>query len=661
MKRFTNRMTAGISAAVIACGALCALPVTAADTAEPLRIEGEDMEGASLWTSIYENQIPGYSGEGFFYLTSDPGTITMTVPEDGMYQIIVHGAQILNQEGRYQTVEVNGSEYHTTVPYTDKWTDFDFGMVRLNKGENTIKFVSKYGYMAIDYVTISPAVFPDLSKATAETCDKDATPETKALMAYLQSVYGKQMLSGQQQIYGGGNTVQTTIRYDASTDTCKDSDGVEYVIDRDSKDKDEQGNEFYWHCTGPDGQVYTYSTQNHNYTYNNYNNDVNLIHDLTGKYPAIQGFDFGSYCPCYAWDDGVAGRMIEWTNEKGGICTASWHINVPTRLADYTLGEPLDFSKTTYSEKTDFVAANCLKEGTTEYEYFKLCVDNLAKELLKLQEANVPLIFRPFHEAEGNGGKDGQGAWFWWAKEGAEVYKQLWAYLQDTLTNEYGLHNLIWEQNLYTWSDDSALWYSGDDRVDIVAYDKYNTVYNRHDGKTSGPNLDAESGIFYKLVGYVDGKKMVAMAENSTVPSLTNLQVEHADWLYFCPWYNTDQDPFVIGEAYQDLDELKKVYLSDFCITLDELPEDLFKTTVKPVSGTTTTTGKESGKADLLGDVNLDKSVDVEDAVLLARYLAEDETAVIDTQGKLNADMNASGGPDTDDTGLILRKIAKLD
>ena len=661
MKRFTNRMTAGISAAVIACGALCALPVTAADTAEPLRIEGEDMEGASLWTSIYENQIPGYSGEGFFYLTSDPGTITMTVPEDGMYQIIVRGAQILDQAGRYQTVEVNGSEYHTTVPYADKWMDFDFGMVRLNKGENTIKFVSKYGYMAIDYVTVSPAVFPDLSKATAETCDKDATPETKALMAYLQSVYGKQMLSGQQQIYGGGNTVQTTIRYDASTDICKDSDGVEYVIDRDSKDKDEQGNEFYWHCTGPDGQVYTYSTQNHNYTYNNYNNDVNLIHDLTGKYPAIQGFDFGSYCPCYAWDDGVAGRMIEWTNEKGGICTASWHINVPTVLADYTLGEPLDFSKTTYSEKTDFVAANCLKEGTTEYEYFRLCMDNLAKELLKLQEANVPLIFRPFHEAEGNGGKDGQGAWFWWAKEGAEVYKQLWAYLQDTLTNDYGLHNLIWEQNLYTWSDDSALWYSGDDRVDIVAYDKYNTVYNRHDGKTSGPNLDAESGIFYKLVGYVDGKKMVAMAENSTVPSLTNLQVEHADWLYFCPWYNTDQDPFVIGEAYQDLDELKKVYLSDFCITLDELPEDLFKTTVKPVSGTTTTTtGKESGKADLLGDVNLDKEVDVEDAVLLARYLAEDTNAVINAQGKLNADMNASGAPDTDDTGLILRKIAKL-
>ena len=64
-----------------------------------------------------------------------------------------------------------------------------------------------------------------------------------------------------------------------------------------------------------------------------------------------------------------------------------------------------------------------MKEGTVEHDYFLLAVDNLAKELLKLQDANVPLIFRPFHEAEGNGGENGEGAWFRWSKEGAEVYK----------------------------------------------------------------------------------------------------------------------------------------------------------------------------------------------------------------------------------------------
>ena len=53
MKTFSRKLTAGISAAAIACGALTVLPVTAADSAAPFRIEGEDLTGADLWTKIY--------------------------------------------------------------------------------------------------------------------------------------------------------------------------------------------------------------------------------------------------------------------------------------------------------------------------------------------------------------------------------------------------------------------------------------------------------------------------------------------------------------------------------------------------------------------------------------------------------------------------------
>ena len=676
MKNFIKKTLTAASAAVMAAAAVpFAAPVHAADTVFPFVIEGEKMEGADLWTSIYQTEIPGYSGDGFWYLTASPASFEVTVPEDAMYQLTVHGAQILNEGARQQAVKVNGVKYLTQAAYSEKWTDYDFGMIRLNKGVNTIEFISEYGYMAVDYVTVAEADFPDLSKATSETCDPKATPEAKAVMKYLHSVYGNNILSGQQQIYGGGNQVQTTIRYDENADKCTDEKGVEYTIDKESYDKDEQGHKFPWHCTGPDGQVYTYSTQNRNYTYNNYDLDVNLIKELTGKYPAIQGFDFGSYCPCYAWDDGVAGRMIEWTNEKGGICTASWHVNVPTTMADYTLGEPLDFSKTTYSEKTDFKTANCLVEGTLEYDYFQLCMKNLAAELQKLQAAGVPVIFRPFHEAEGNPSHtedpiDGSGAWFWWAKEGAVVYKQLWALLQDTLENEYGLHNLIWEQNLYAWSDASAQWYSGDDRVDIVAFDKYNTQYNRHDGKTSGPNLDAEAGIFYKIHGYVKGNKMVAMAENDSVPSMTNMQVEHADWLYFCPWYDTPETPFVSGEKYQDHDELKALYNSDYCITLDELPADLFKGTSTPVTTTTSSTGKAttttttvSGtvKAKLIGDANLDNSVTVADAVTILQYIGNKDKYALDEEAKANADCYDPGDGITGKDALAIQKLdAKL-
>ena len=50
------------------------------------------------------------------------------------------------------------------------------------------------------------------------------------------------------------------------------------------------------------------------------------------------------------------------------------------------------------------------------------------------------------------------------------------------------------------------------------------------------------------------------------------------------------------------------------------------------------------------GDINLDHSVDVSDAVLLARYSAEDKTAVISVQGKQLADVNGDGDVTKDDT-----------
>lgn len=62
----------------------------------------------------------------------------------------------------------------------------------------------------------------------------------------------------------------------------------------------------------------------------------------------------------------------------------------------------------------------------------------------------------------------------------------------------------------------------------------------------------------------------------------------------------------------------------------------------------------------LNGDVNCDCIVDVSDAVLAARFAAEDNTAMITAQGKINADMNSDGNITGDDVIAVLRKIAKL-
>ena len=78
-----------------------------------------------------------------------------------------------------------------------------------------------------------------------------------------------------------------------------------------------------------------------------------------------------------------------------------------------------------------------------------------------------------------------------------------------------------------------------------------------------------------------------------------------------------------------------------------------------PESASAPITGQNALAA--AGDVNLDSAIDVSDAVLLARFCAEDSEAVITAQGKQNADLDYDSNITGDDVIAILRKIAKLD
>ena len=500
-------MIGGLKRAIIFL--LIALTFAEEYTQFPYTIEAEDCEGAGEpWTSVYEKKIKGmYTGKGFAYLQGQTFSFNITVKEDGMYQFIARMAQILNEEGRMQTISINGIDFMYNVPYYDTWTDFDFGVHRLNKGSNIIKFKPIYGYAEYDSITVKEAEFPDFSSLPTKLSDPKATPTTQKLQDYLASVYGKKIISGQQEIYGSGNN-------------------------------------------------------------GNYELEFDYIHDLTGKYPAIRGFDFMNYNPLYGWDDETTERVIEWVKKRGGIATACWHINVPKDFDSYTLGDKVDWQQCTYATQTTFKTEDAIVKGTKENDYWNEAIKMLAEQLKRLQDAKIPIIFRPLHEAEGNANTDGSGAWFWWGKAGAKVYVQLWKYLYEKLTVEYDLHNIIWEQNLYAWSPNSLEWYGGDDYVDIIGYDKYNTVYNRHDGKTGGPNLDPETSIFYTLVNFVNNKKMIAMAENDSIPGVKNLIIEHAVWLYFCPWYGE----YLMDEKNNAKTDLKELYTNEYCITLEDLP-----------------------------------------------------------------------------------------
>lgn len=139
--------------------------------------------------------------------------------------------------------------------------------------------------------------------------------------------------------------------------------------------------------------------------------ELQYIHAVTGKYPALCGFELLSYSPnirretadavCLKEVDenkGTLAKAWEWA-EKGGLITFTWHWFSP-------LGGR---NKSFYSRNTEFDAKRALVEGTAEHEAFLHDLDAMAELLQPFCEKHVPILWRPFHEAEGD--------WFWWGRQ----------------------------------------------------------------------------------------------------------------------------------------------------------------------------------------------------------------------------------------------------
>lgn len=514
-------MAAAVAAACTANVSLISNLVTA-DTSTKYEFE----DGVINGTSMEITEDSSASGGQYVYMKDAGETVTVTVDveETGMYDLAIcyHLPQTMGSD-KVQKLNVNGvNQGQIGFVMNDGFEELDIGMYKLNAGQNEIQLESFWGWTYFDYLTVKSADMPDLNVAKTLS-DKKATDQTKRLMSYLVDNYGEHIISGQQEIY----------KY------------------------------------GP-----------HDFEY-----EFEYIKNLTGVYPAIRGFDYLNECNIlYGSEDGTTDRMIDWAKNKNGIITASWHVTVPKNFASYNVGDKVDYSQATYSVKddngnyvSDFDTSKAIIEGEKEYEYYMACLETLAASIKRLQDENIPIILRPLHEAEGGGGEE--GSWFWWGKSGSAVYKELWKLTYKTLTEDYGLHNIIWEWNSYAYST-SANWYPGDEYVDIVAYDKYNCTDWSTGQAVIKHNDSAISGTFYNLVNMYNGKKMVAMAENDSIPTLENLTSEKAGWLYFCPWYDggSDNNNFLSNPQFNKAEDLIEMYQSDYCISLDEIPADLYNT-----------------------------------------------------------------------------------
>ncbi|MBN2279609.1 MAG: glycosyl hydrolase family 26 [Candidatus Marinimicrobia bacterium] len=268
---------------------------------------------------------------------------------------------------------------------------------------------------------------------------------------------------------------------------------------------------------------------------------LSVVHRNTGKYPVITGHDFGFSFPGY-WD-GINYRqqLVDEAirrHEEGFINTIMWHAVVPTHDEPVTFQPFVNVGKSEYA-LTDDQWKELTTAGTLLNERWKSQVDVIAWFLKQLKYAEVPVLWRPYHEMN--------GFWFWWCgKPGQEGYVKLYRMLYDRLVNFHKLDNLLWVWNANELKDGVTSYkdyYPGDDVVDILATDVYSTGFNDEN--------------YEKLLMLAKGK-LIAIGECGTPPTQTVLKKQPA-WVWFMKWDEPD---------WRD----REIYQTDEVMTLDELP-----------------------------------------------------------------------------------------
>ncbi|MDR6881461.1 glycosyl hydrolase [Bacillus sp. 3255] len=235
---------------------------------------------------------------------------------------------------------------------------------------------------------------------------------------------------------------------------------------------------------------------------------TNRVKDWTGKYPGLHGYEFGgimnqSAGQLAALRQKVVNSAIAW-HQAGGLVTLSYHQNIP--------GTCLCWSNV-QKEMSQADFDKYVTPGTPQYTKLLADLDETAAYLAKLKDAGVPVLWRPYHEMNGN--------WFWWGQK--DNFSALWNIMYDRFVRVHKLDNLLW-----VWSpnapnahaDPYEATYPGANKVDVLAVDIYNNDYH--------PD-------YYQQIVRLAGGKPVAIGENGELPSADVLK-NQPRWAYFMTW-----------------------------------------------------------------------------------------------------------------------------
>lgn len=278
------------------------------------------------------------------------------------------------------------------------------------------------------------------------------------------------------------------------------------------------------YCVVDSGKIY--SGLHHNQLMMpNYMRDLDRIAEAAnGAVPMVWGGDL-------AWDANQVVEMAIDHHQRGYLIAITWHAARP-----FDRGHVL-FRQQTQGHFSKEQWAELVTEGSEMHRLWLEQVDSIADYLKQLQDKDVPVLWRPFHEMNGE--------WFWWGdRRGEQGFTVLWKMLYHRLTDYHHLNNLIW-----VWNPNNprkhpvdkvmgyALYYPGDAYVDVLAAD----VYHREWFQDTHDQL-VELG----------GGKLLALGEVGELPTADQL-ASYNRYAWFMIWTDFTSDRYNTIPALRDI------------------------------------------------------------------------------------------------------------
>ncbi|WP_026730745.1 glycoside hydrolase family 26 protein [Flavobacterium denitrificans] len=261
------------------------------------------------------------------------------------------------------------------------------------------------------------------------------------------------------------------------------------------------------------------------------------VKSVTGSHPAVVGVDFSDFSgqPKEVIEkakESLRKNVID-TYERGGITTVAWHFNNPVSENGFY-----------WKDSLSVPAMSLIKIGGSHHEKYKEILKTIADfaHSVKAKDGTLaPMIFRPFHEFDGD--------WFWWGKKytSSEDFIAVWQFTVLYLRNTLGVHNFIYAFSpdvRFNSEDEYLERYPGNDYVDLFGMDDY-ADFGR-DGK-----YNLEAGVKrLKIISDLGIKKLKLAAFTETglesIPNekwwteilLKALKSENLQLAYVLVWRN---------------------------------------------------------------------------------------------------------------------------